>query len=143
MSEAKNLKAEASIVDAVALRLTDYFGTAGAKAEVFSTSDANLFENIGFAKNHAATLEDKEVVTHTMNVADLEVVLDEDTLSEEQLELLEKGLVTANYKEMKALVAFLKLPTADQKGPTLIEALEAYKEKLEFGSGNAATQNEQ
>jgi len=68
--------ATASIKDAIALAVTTYFEQKDAKEKVYTTSDGFLFENIGFAKNHAATLEDKEVVPHT-NANSLEVLDDE------------------------------------------------------------------
>lgn len=138
-------QATASVTDAIALRVTEYFETAGSKAVVYSTSDANLFENQGFAKDHAATLEDKNVTPHS-TVANLEVVeetLESDELSEAQIKLLQSGLTKGNYKEIKALAAFLKLETADQKAETLIDALEDYRDRMESGSGEAATQSQQ
>ena len=68
--------ATASIKDAIALAVTTYFEQKDAKEKVYTTSDGFLFENAGFAKNHAATLEDKEVVPHT-NANSLEVLDDE------------------------------------------------------------------
>lgn len=68
--------ATASIKDAIALAVTTYFEHKEAKEKVYTTSDGFLFENIGFAKNHASTLEDKEVVPHT-NANSLEVLDDE------------------------------------------------------------------
>lgn len=138
-------QATASDTDAIALRVTEYFERPGSKAVVYSTSDANLFENQGFAKDHAATLEDKNVVPHS-TVANLEVVeetLESDELSEAQTKLLQSELAKANYKDLKALAAFLKLQPADQKAETLIDALEAYRDTMESGSGEAATQTQQ
>lgn len=63
MEQPKN-KAKASIIGAVALAVTNYFAQVNAKKEVYSTADGFLFENLGFAKNHAATLKDKNVTPH-------------------------------------------------------------------------------
>ena len=65
------------VSEAVAKTVSDYFEKKGSKDEVFSTSDGNVFENQGFARNHAATLEDKNIVPHT-NALSLEVVDDEE-----------------------------------------------------------------
>ena len=78
---AKVNKAKASVIDAVATTVSNYFAQTGARNEVFSTSDGNVFENQGFARNHAATLEDKEVTPHT-NANAIEVV-EEEKLTDE------------------------------------------------------------
>lgn len=69
--------ATASLVDAIAKTVSDYFEQVGSKDELFSTADGNVFENQGFAKNHAVTLEDKNVTPHTKANA-LEVVDEEE-----------------------------------------------------------------
>ncbi|WP_432221258.1 hypothetical protein ACRASX_11050 [Flavobacterium sp. TMP13] len=70
-------KATASVADAIAKTVSEYFGTVGSKDELFSTADGNVFENQGFAKNHAVTLEDKNVTPHTKANA-VEVVDEEE-----------------------------------------------------------------
>jgi hypothetical protein len=70
-------KATATILVAIALAVSTYFEQKDAKKEVYSTADGFLFENLGFAKNHAATLDDKNVTPHT-NVNNLEVVGEEE-----------------------------------------------------------------
>ena len=72
-----NKKATASVSDAVATTVSDYFAQVGSRNEVFSTSDGNVFENLGFAKNHAATLDNKDIVPHT-NAKNIEVVDEEE-----------------------------------------------------------------
>ena len=128
----KSNKAKASVSDAIATIVSEYFAQVGARNELFSTSDGNVFENLVFAKNHAATLGDKEVVPHT-NVNDLEVVDEEDMkgaayqLTEADKQLLETGLSKENYNALKLLIKNLKIETSDQKAETLIKALEEYK----------------
>jgi hypothetical protein len=126
--------ATASINDAIALAVSAYFAQSDAKNEVFSTSDGFVFENIGFATNHASTLEDKNVTPHS-NANDLEVLDDEEVngsgteyqLTEADKQLLESGLAKENYNALKSLIKHLKIDTADQKADTLIKALEDYK----------------
>jgi len=73
----QNKLATASISDAIALAVSTYFEEKGSKKEVYSTADGFLFENVGFAQNHATTLDDKNVTPHTKAV-NLEVVDEED-----------------------------------------------------------------
>lgn len=124
--------AKAAILVAIAIAVSAYFEQKDAKNEVFSTADGFLFENLGFAKNHAATLDDKNVTPHT-NVNNLAVV-DEDVVSgtgyqltDADKQLLEAGLAKENYNPMKSLIKNLKIETADQKAETIIKALEEYK----------------
>jgi hypothetical protein len=65
-SVAKKVSGEVatSVADAVSDTVSDYFAKVGSRDEVFSTSDGYIFENQGFARNHAATLEDKNIVPH-------------------------------------------------------------------------------
>lgn len=77
----QNKPATASIADAIALAVSTYFEEKGSKKEVYSTADGFIFENIGFAKNHATTLDDKNVTPHT-NAANVEVV-DEENLGDD------------------------------------------------------------
>jgi hypothetical protein len=72
-----NAKKAPASNDAVAQTVSDYFAQKGARNEVFSTSDGNVFENLGFAKNHADTLEDKLVTPHT-NASAIELVDEEE-----------------------------------------------------------------
>jgi hypothetical protein len=69
--------ATASKSDAIAKTVSEYFDQVGSKDELFSTADGNVFENQGFAKNHAVTLDDKNVTPHTKANA-LEVVDEEE-----------------------------------------------------------------
>jgi len=132
--EQSKTNARAVILAAIALAVSTYFEQKESKKEVYSTSDGFLFENLGFAKNHATTLEDKEVTPHS-NVNNLEVVGDEEvtgsgdaySLTDTDKQLLETGLDKANYNAIKALVKNLKIDTTDQKAETLIKALEDYK----------------
>jgi hypothetical protein len=124
--------AKATIMVAVALAVSAYFEQKDAKNEVFSTADGFLFENLGFAKNHATTLEDKNVTPHT-NANNLEVVGEEEVtrtgyqLTDADKQLLATGLSNENYNPLKSLIKTLKIETADQKAETLIKALEDYK----------------
>ncbi len=117
---------------AIAAIVSDYFAQTNAKDTVYSTSDGNVFENLGFATNHASTLVDKNVTPHT-NPNNLEVIDEEDltddtiVLNPEQTELLNSGLVKENYNQLKQLATFLELETIDQKAETIIKALEDYK----------------
>ncbi|MDN3673083.1 hypothetical protein QWY99_08485 [Flavobacterium branchiarum] len=128
--------ASAVLLTAIALAVSNYFAQEGAKSEVFSTSDGFLFENLVFATNHAATLEDKNVTPHS-NANNIEVFGETDLsdktieLNADQLELLNNGLVKENYNSLKQLVAFLKLESVDQKAESLIAVLTAYKESLQ------------
>lgn len=132
--ETLNQKATASITDAIAQEVSAYFAQKGAKSEVFSTSDGFVFENIGFATNHASTLEDKNVTPHS-NANDLEVLDDEEVtgsgteyqLTDADKQLLETGLTKENYNELRSLIKHLKIEPADYKADTLIKALEDYK----------------
>lgn len=130
--EKSTQKATASITDAIALAVSAYFAQQGAKNEVFSTSDGFVFENIGFATNHASTLEDKNVTPHS-KANELEVVDDEEVtgtpyqLTDADKQLLETGLAKENYNALKSLIKNLKIETIDQKADTLIVALEEYK----------------
>jgi hypothetical protein len=127
--------ASAVLLTAIALAVSNYFAQEGAKSEVFSTADGYIFENFGFAQNHATTLEDKNVTPHS-NVNNIEVFGEANLsdkaieLNADQLELLNNGLVKENYIPLKQLVAFLKLEPVDQKAESLIAVLTAYKESL-------------
>lgn len=127
--------ASAVLLTAIALAVSNYFAQEGAKSEVFSTADGYIFENFGFAQNHATTLEDKNVTPHS-NVNNIEVFGEANLsdqaikLNADQLELLNNGLVKENYIPLKQLVAFLKLESVDQKAESLIAVLTAYKESL-------------
>jgi hypothetical protein len=126
--------ATASINDAIALEVSAYFAQQGAKSEVFSTADGFVFENFGFAQNHATTLDDKNVTPHS-KANDLEVVGDEEVtgsgtpyqLTDADKQLLETGLAKENCNALKPLIKNLKIETSDQKAETLIKALEEYK----------------
>jgi hypothetical protein len=127
--------ASAVLLTAIALAVSNYFAQEGAKSEVFSTADGYIFENFGFAQNHATTLEDKNVTPHS-SVNNIEVFGEANLsdkaieLNADQLELLNNGLVKENYIPLKQLVAFLKLEPIDQKAESLIAVLTAYKESL-------------
>jgi hypothetical protein len=127
--------ASAVLLTAIALAVSNYFAQEGAKSEVFSTADGYIFENFGFAQNHATTLEDKNVTPHS-SVNNIEVFGEANLsdkaieLNADQLELLNNGLVKENYIPLKQLVAFLKLEPVDQKAESLIAVLTAYKESL-------------
>lgn len=73
----ENNKETASINDAISLTVSNYFGQSNAKDTVYSTSDGNVFENLGFATNHASTLIDKNVTPHK-NANSIEMI-EEDT----------------------------------------------------------------
>lgn len=73
----KKVKATASNTDAIAKTVSDYFDQVGSKNEVFSTADGFVFENFGFAQNHATTLGDKNITPHTKAEA-IEVVDEEE-----------------------------------------------------------------
>jgi hypothetical protein len=124
--------ATASVTDAIALAVSTYFAQTGAKKEVFSTADGFVFENFGFAQNHATTLDDKNVTPHT-NANNLEVVDEEEVkettyqLTDADKQLFETGLSKDNYNALKSLIKSLKIETSDQKAETLIKALEEYK----------------
>jgi hypothetical protein len=75
--ETLNQKTTALINDTIALEVSTYFAQQGAKSEVFSTSDGFVFENIGFATNHASTLEDNNVMPH-YNTNNLSVLGEEE-----------------------------------------------------------------
>lgn len=86
--EKEKEKATASINDAIALIVSDYFELPNAKDTVYSTADGNVFENLGFATNHASTLEDKNVTPHTnpnkIEVIDIEDLTDEDLYDDQK-----------------------------------------------------------
>ena len=82
MAEKKE-KATASIADVIASTVSNYFAQAGARDEVYSTADGYVFENAAFARDHAVTLEDKNVTPHK-NANSIEVVDEEETLTEEK-----------------------------------------------------------
>ena len=107
----------------------------------FSTSDGEHFYNENDAKNHAKSLEDKTVepVYNGAFLADTTI----SELAEEDLEakafaesekmakeLKETQLVKGNYNQLKSLVKYFEIETADQKADTLIKALEDYKSKI-------------
>jgi hypothetical protein len=103
--------------------------------ELTATSDGLLFTNKKFAVDHSHSLEDKTLTpfknANSLEVVDKEEITRDDiTLSAEQLELLNNGLVKENYNQIKKLKEFLKLETTDNKAETLITALTAYKEIL-------------
>lgn len=131
MSEVKKTLVAASIADSVAKKVTEYFEKKGSKDEVYSTADGFVFESLVFAKNHAETLEDKNVTPHNkakgIDVVDATEVTGEYKLTEADKELLESGLESKNYNAIKALVKSLKIETSDQKADTMIKALEEYK----------------
>jgi hypothetical protein len=126
--------AKATITVAIALAVSTYFAQTDAKKEVYSTADGFIFENLVFAKNHAATLDDKNVTPHT-NANNLEVVDEEEVtgsgtpyqLTDADKQLFETGLSKDNYNALKSLIKSLKIETSDQKAETLIKALEEYK----------------
>jgi hypothetical protein len=131
MSEVKKTLVAASIADVVAKKVTEYFDKKDSKDEVHSTADGFVFENLVFAKNHAETLEDKNVTPHNkakgIDVVGATEVTGEYKLTEADKELLESGLESKNYNAIKALVKSLKIETPDQKADTMIKALEEYK----------------
>ena len=131
MSEVKKILVAGSIADSVAKKVTEYFEKKGSKDEVYSTADGFVFESLVFAKNHAETLEDKNVTPHNkakgIDVVDATEVTGEYKLTEADKELLESGLESKNYNAIKALVKSLKIETSDQKADTMIKALEEYK----------------
>ena len=56
--------------------------------------------------------------------------LDEDLVAERIKELEGLELNTKNYQQMKSLVGFFELETADMKSETLATALSDYKAKI-------------
>jgi hypothetical protein len=81
MAKAKEV-ATASQADAIAKTVSDYFDQVGSKDEVYSTADGNVFENFGFAQNHATTLEDKNITPHTKATA-IEVIGEEEVTGDD------------------------------------------------------------
>lgn len=107
----------------------------------FSTSDGEHFYNENDAKNHAKSLDDKTVepVYNGAFLADATIseLADEDLEAKAfaeskkmDQELENTKLVKENYKQLKVLVKYFEIETADQKAETLIKALEEYKLKL-------------
>lgn len=102
--------------------------------EIFVTADGFLFQKEKFAKDHAATLENKETLHYKASAS---VVVKENEnietgsgasyeLTAEDKELLKSGLESKNYQAIKALVIKLDIKTEDLKADTLIEALKNY-----------------
>jgi hypothetical protein len=95
----------------------------------FSTSDGEHFYNENDAKNHAKSLEDKvvEPVYNPTFLGDASSTEESEKMAQE---LEETELVKENYKQLKVLVKYFEIETADQKAETLIKALEEYKSKI-------------
>lgn len=107
----------------------------------FSTSDGEHFYNENDAKNHAKSLEDKVVEpvynptflgdASSNDVADEDLKAKAFKESEKMAQELENTeLIKENYKQLKVLVKYFEIETADQKAETLIKALEEYKSKI-------------
>lgn len=107
----------------------------------FSTSDGEHFYNENDAKNHAKSLEDKVVEpvynptflgdASSNDVADEDLEAKAFKESEKMAQELENTeLIKENYKQLKVLVKYFEIETADQKAETLIKALEEYKSKI-------------
>ena len=107
----------------------------------FSTSDGEHFYNENDAKNHAKSLEDKVVEpvynpkflgdASSNDVADEDLKAKAFEESEKMAkELEETELIKQSYKQLKVLVKYFKIETADKKAETLIQALEEYKSKI-------------
>lgn len=100
--------------------------------EVYVSADGSLFPKAYFAAQHATTLEDKEVVHYKAPASTFSRVVTEKTtgipyqLTDDEKELLAKGLDVKNYQAIKALVAKLEIKTTDNKAETLIEALKSH-----------------
>ena len=114
----------------------DYFDRHPLSEECHVTSDGRVFHTKGSAQSMAGTLDDGAIESYSRKVIEKDAKIEDENHSNEitEAQILEKTefLKTADvekleYKEVKALVKLFSLETADQKGETLITALNEYK----------------
>ena len=98
----------------------------------FETADGGAFFTENAANNHAKTLKDKTVTAVQNTNPSIDETTTADANDDAKVEELKSAeLVKENYKVLKDLAKHFQLEVADQKAETLIEALTAYKLKLE------------
>lgn len=113
----------------------DYFERHPSNDECHITSDNRVFHNKGAAESFAGTLDDKKISSFERKLVmkkDPETKpVDKEADKAEKLKELEAlELVKENYNQMKALVKYFEIKTADQKAETLIAALTEFKTTL-------------
>lgn len=102
---------------------------------VYAAEDGNVFVEENRAKLHVKDSQLKYYpITRLEAGAETKGFeignLDEDLVAERTKELEGLELNTKNYQQMKSLVGFFELETADMKSETLATALSDYKAKI-------------
>lgn len=110
----------------------DYFERHPSSNDCHITSDGRVFHTLGAAQGFAGTLDNQEIESYKRSVLEKEINTNDDTADKDAKlkELAELELVKENYNQMKGLVKYFDLKTADQKAETLIAALTEYKNTL-------------
>lgn len=100
----------------------------------FETSDGSCFYTENAAEAHAKTQKDKKVkkvYNEGSAKEDSSGAAPDDIKVLKLKQLQETELVKENYITMKELVKYFEVQVTDQKAETLIEALTAYKLKVQ------------
>jgi hypothetical protein len=114
----------------------DYFKRHPLSQECYITSDGRVFHTKGSAQSMSGTLDDGEIEFYLRKVTTKEVKTDNDAQNNEpsDAEILEKKeflkiyeVEKLEYTELKSLVKFFNIETADQKRETLIASLNKFK----------------
>lgn len=121
----------------------DYFERHPSNDECHITSDNRVFHNKGGAESFAGTLDDKKISSFERKLVmkkdpeNKEATKEADKKEKTPAEILamevflQKAEVEKlDYKDLKKLVQFFEIKTADQKAETLIAALTEFKTTL-------------
>lgn len=124
----------------------DYFERHPVSEECHITSDGRVFHTKGSAQGFAGTLDDQAIESYQRKVLlkakaevkkadddkgnDGDLKPTEEQIQEKQSFLKNTEVAEIEYAEMKALVKFFEIETADVKKDTLITALTEYKTTL-------------
>lgn len=121
-------------------RAQDYFERHPLSAECHITSDERVFHTLGSAQSFAGTLDDQKVESYLRKVLEKEVAIkteDKDDTKPNDAEILAKTVFLQNsdlekldYNDLKSLAKFFDVEAENQKGPTLIAALNEFKSTL-------------
>lgn len=121
-------------------RAQDYFERHPLSDECHITSDERVFHTLGSAQSFAGTLDDQEIESYKRKVLEKEVDIETDAQSGTEpsdAEILAKTALLQNsdlekldYNELKSLAKFFEIEAENQKGPTLIAALNEFKSTL-------------
>ncbi len=113
----------------------DYFDRHPQNDECHITSDGRVFHTMGTALGFAGTLDDQTIESYKRSVLEKESKTDdvlETPAGEIAMDIFLKNSDVPNlkYEDLKKLVKYFKIETADQKAETLIAVLTDYKNSL-------------